>query len=139
MATTNGVLRRWFWPTMDTAETAKSYVNIGVVALVVYSVASGTLMAFASTSPPAHTLGVLGFVLLLDVTLAIFLYRGSRVAAVVNLAIYIVDMAIAGGPGYLSLLGIVFLIMFLNAAWGAFAYQRFLRAARAIPGRVATL
>jgi hypothetical protein len=64
---------------MDSAETAKSYVNIGVIALAVYSVASGTLMAFASTTPLAHTLAVLAMVLLADLALAIFLYRGSRV------------------------------------------------------------
>ncbi len=57
MATDDGVLRRWFWPTMDSAETAKSYVNIGVIALAVYSVVSGTLMAFASPTPLMHTLG----------------------------------------------------------------------------------
>jgi hypothetical protein len=116
MATTDGVLRRWFWPTMDSAETAKSYVNIGVIALAVYSVASSTLMAFASTTPLAHTLGVLAIVLLSDLALAIFLYRGSRVAAIVNLTVFIGDIAIAGGPGHLSLLGTVLLVIFINAA-----------------------
>ena len=128
MATDDGVLRRWFWPTMDSAETAKSYVNIGVIALAVYSVVSGTLMAFASPTPLMHTLGALSLVLLWDLALAIFLYRGSRVAALVNLAIYIMDIVIAGGPGYLSLVGTVFLVMFVNAVGGAFAYQRFLNA-----------
>lgn len=126
MATDDGVFRRWFWPTMDSAETAKSYVNIGVIALAVYSVVSGTVIAITSTTPMAYTLGLITFMLLVNVALAIFLYRGSRVAAVVNLGIQIGNVAMSGGP--VDLLGVVLLVMFVNAVWGAFAYQRFLNA-----------
>ena len=131
MATTDGVLRRWLWPTMDSAETAKSYVNIGVSALVVYSIVSGTVIAITSTTPLAYTLGLIAFMLLVNLALAIFLYRGSRVAAVLNLAIQIGNVAMAGGPGHLDLLVTVLLIMFVNAVWAAFAYQRFLDSQRA--------
>ena len=123
-----------FWPSVNTPEEARQACRNGAwVALVVAFVTGGlALLSLAGVSFVANV-GVDGWSLVdaaLFVALAWGLFRCSRVAAVGALAFYLVEraLALAGGQFGGIPMVVVFTLVFVGAARGAFAHHRLQRA-----------
>jgi hypothetical protein len=117
----------WYWPKIQDETSAEAAVKpaVGVSAFV--AAVSG-LIAVLSIAYRKPILGINGWSLvdaLLFVVIAWRIGKMSRAWAVVGLLMYLVEV---GSSGALGVLTIIFILTYINAIRGAFAYHRYRKA-----------
>jgi len=117
----------WYWPKIQDETSAEAAVKpaVGVSAFV--AAVSG-LIAVLSIAYRKPILGINGWSLvdaLLFVVIAWRIGKMSRAWAVVGLLMYLVEV---GSSGALGVLTITFILTYINAIRGAFAYHRYRKA-----------
>jgi len=117
----------WYWPKIQDETSAEAAVKpaFGVSAFV--AAVSG-LIAVLSIAYRKPILGINGWSLvdaLLFVVIAWRIGKMSRAWAVVGLLMYLVEV---GSSGALGVLTIIFILTYINAIRGAFAYHRYRKA-----------
>jgi len=127
----------WFWPDLSDIDGAKDACRLGMwCAIIVASITALFAViallgkSFMGVSPMALVDAVLFGVI------AFGIHKYSRFAAVAGFALYLLEKVYAviqQGPLASGVLGIIFLIGFLNAMRGTFAYHKFQSARPPMP------
>jgi len=126
----------WAWKDVDTKDAAHDATRPAVG--VSYFIAAATgLFAILSIVYGHAIFGIDGWSLLDAILFTVIGWRIgklSRAWTVAGLALYLIEVAVSisdrgFGPGVLS---IVFILMYVNAVRGVFAYHRFVKLERAI-------
>jgi hypothetical protein len=131
----------WYWPDLSDIDGAKDASRLGMWCAVIVAGITGlfALLALAGTSlMGVRPLSLVDAALFAGIAFGIHKY--SRFAAVAGFALFLIEkiyQVIQQGPLGAGVLGIVFLIGFLNAMRGTFAYHKFVAAsASPAPGTV---
>lgn len=117
----------WYWEDVSSVSGAEKAMNGGfwaalIVAIITSLVASLSLFGL-------QVLGINGWAFVdagIFAAIAVGIKRKSRFAAVAGLCLYVLErfyMLQKGGVGGI-VMGILFTLLFINAARGAFAYHR---------------
>ena len=120
----------WYWPKIDDSETAREAVNGGIAASIFISVVTG-LMAVLSLIYRKPIFGIDGLGLIdagLFALVAWRIQRMSRTFAVIGLVLYLAeigDRVLNGPSGAVGVLTIVFILGFVGAIRGTFAFYRY--------------
>ncbi len=130
MAKTDGRFRRVWWPTLNDTQSAKKAVQQGAWYAVFTGVATA-LIATLNVEGVTHNFLDMDAWSFVDASiilvLAILMFRLSRVASILALALYAAGRVIEIQSGQAQGQGIVFILFglfYVNAVRGAFAYWR---------------
>jgi hypothetical protein len=125
----------WYWKEVDTKDNAEDATKLAVGASYFVSVVSGVL-AVISIATRQPVFGVDGWALVDAALFAVIGWRISRLSrawTVVGLCLYVMEVvgsfsSRSAGFGVLSL---IFVLGYINAVRGVFAYHRFVKQEKA--------
>ena len=123
----------WYWPTIEDESSAEQATK-AAVGVSGFIAAITALLAVLSIVYHKPVLGLDGWSLVDAAIFALIAWRiskASRFASVVGLLIYLaeVGLKLATNPsGALGVLTIIFILTYINAIRGAFAYRRYRKA-----------
>jgi hypothetical protein len=129
MAKSDGRFQRAWWPTLDSAETAKKAAHQGAyyalfIALVLSTITTLNLRGITDNFMNLDAWAYVDATMFL--LLGVFILRMSRTAALLALALYIAERAYGMANGQnVGLVAIVFGLFFVNAVRGTSAYRQF--------------
>lgn len=123
---------RWYWPTFGNIADTRQASNQGVIAAAVCAAMTAVVATISALSSQS-IMGIspLAYVdAALFAIIAFFVWRRSRVAAVIGLALFAVEKIVqfATQPqAYFGIfVGVALLLAFINGVRGTFAYRRML-------------
>jgi hypothetical protein len=131
MAKTEGRLRKVYWPTLDSQESAKKAAHMGAAAVGLSAVVIALIAILNITGVTDHFMGGDASFFLeagICAALAILIYRFSRIAAVLALLLFVLEklMALENGPAHQNLvMTIIWTLFYVNGVRGTFAWHRF--------------
>jgi hypothetical protein len=131
MSKKEGRFSRVWWPTIETVQDAEKAAKNGAwYALVVGVVTGGAATYSLATGNSLLGINAWGYI---DASafllLSFFMFRLSRVAAVLALLLYAAERAVQAANGLAqsqAIVTVIFGLFFVNAVRGTFAYRRFL-------------
>jgi hypothetical protein len=123
----------WYWPTIEDENSAEHATKaaVGVSGFIAAVTALAALLSMVYHKP---ILGLDGWGLVDAVIFALIAWRISKVSrtwAIVGLLMYLLEVGykLATNPsGALGILTIIFILIYINAIRGAFAYHRYRKA-----------
>jgi hypothetical protein len=120
----------WYWPDVSNMDGAKDACRMGGWFAVIVAIVTAifALLALAGTRLMGITSAALVDAILFG-AIAFGIFKHSRFAAVAGFALYLLEKLYAiSQQGVLAagVLGVIFLIGFLNAIRGTFAYHKLL-------------
>ena len=138
MAKSDDILRRVWWPTLETIEDAKGAARQGAGFAALIAVGMASVITLNLTGVTNNFLGMNGYAYIdasIFLLIAVFTYRYSRVAALAGLAVYVLERANQiSETGANRHVGAILLgLLFVNGVRGTFAYHRFVSAAVQTP------
>jgi hypothetical protein len=123
----------WYWPTIED-ESSAEHATKAAVGVSGFIAAVTALVAVLSIVYHKPILGLDGLGLIDAVIFALIAWRISKVSrfgAVVGLLIYLLEVGYklaTNRSGALGVLTVIFILTYINAIRGAFAYHRYRRA-----------
>jgi hypothetical protein len=120
-------MSNWYWEDVNNLEGAEKAINGGFWAAVFVACVTSLIATLSLFGVQLLGINAWAFVDAgLFVAVAIGIKRKSRFAAVVGLCLYVIErlaMIQRGGLGGI-IMGVLFTLLFINAARGAFAYHQ---------------
>ncbi len=123
----------WYWPTID-GESSAEHATKSAVGVSGFIAAVTALAAILSLVYHKPILGIDGWGLADAVIFALIAWRIAKVSrawAIIGLLMYLFEVVykLATSPsGALGILTIIFILTYINAIRGTFAYQRYRKA-----------
>jgi hypothetical protein len=125
----------WYWPDLSDIDGAKDASRLGMWCAIIVCAMTAlfALLALAGT----RVMGIDPWALIdaaIFAAIAFGIHKYSRFAAVAGFALFLIEkiyQVIQQGPLGAGVLGIIFLIGFLNAVRGTFAYHKLVAASSA--------
>jgi hypothetical protein len=133
MSQADGRLRRVWWPTLDDVAGAKATARQAAWFAVFVGSVTALIAVLNLTKVLDNFMGLDAWAFIdagAFFLLSIFMFRMSRIAFVLALALYLAEraMLLASGEGGNLLVAIAFILIYVNGVRGAFAWRRFTRA-----------
>ncbi len=133
-------MKNFFWPSIDTEEDAKKAIRMGASGCFVVALVTGVLAVLQMRGILKLIPGLDGYALIdsaIFSIVGIFILRGSRVAAVAGLLLYVggqyVTMRVAGIR--FSPMMLILTVYFINGIRGAFEYHEMKRGTSPPPSK----
>jgi hypothetical protein len=122
----------WFWPSLNDIDGARDACRLGMWCAIIVAGITALFAGLALAGVSVMRIQASAFVdAALFAGIAFGIYKYSRVAAVAGFALFLIEkiyQVIQQGPLGAGVLGIIFLIGFLNAMRGTFAYHKLVAA-----------
>ncbi len=128
----------WYWPSIDDASSAESAIMpaVGVSAFIAAITALGSVLSIVYQKP---IFGLDGWGLVDAILFGVASWRIRKLSrgwAIAGLVLYLLEVAyklLSSSPSAIGVLAVVFILTFIAAIRGTFAYHRYLKVDQATP------